>query len=71
MDSLRSRWYHLRANKQNDGSVELYNDGSLVVSKSFDQDDALEDDVESEWIIGSGTIGSSVDEIRISATNRR
>ena len=40
------------------------------VSKSFDQDDALEDDIESEWIIGSGTISSSVDEIRISATNR-
>ena len=65
------RWYHLHKQvNQNDGSVELYIDGSLAVSKSFDQDDALEDDIESEWIIGSGTISSSVDEIRISATNR-
>ena len=65
------RWYHLHKQvNQDDGLVELFIDGSLAVSKSFDQDDASANDIESEWIIGSGTISSSVDEIRISATNR-
>ena len=39
--------------------------GSEVVSASFDQQ-SLRNNIESEWVVGSGTISSTVDEIRIS-----
>jgi hypothetical protein len=65
------RWYHLH--KQVDASLgltQLYVDGNLAINESFDTNLAIEESIESEWIIGSGTISSTVDEIRVSNTVR-
>ena len=72
MTPINQRWYHLhkQVDLQEQGLSELYIDGSLSVSEVFNPDDGLNDDIESEWIIGSGTIGSFIDEIRISSASR-
>ena len=62
-----NRWYHLH--KQIDaanGQAQLFVDGNLEVSESFDPALGIENAIESEWIVGSGTITSTIDEIRIS-----
>ena len=72
MTPINQRWYHLHKQvDQEQGLSELYIDGSLSVSEVFNPDDGLNDDIESEWIIGSGTIGSFIDEIRISSASRQ
>ncbi|NBQ02702.1 MAG: hypothetical protein EBU27_05690, partial [Opitutae bacterium] len=65
------RWYHLH--KQVDtsqGLTQLYVDGNLAINETFDTNLGIEEEIESEWIIGSGTISSTVDEIRVSNTVR-
>ena len=62
-----NRWYHLH--KQIDavnGQAQLFVDGNLQVSESFDPALGVENAIESEWIVGSGTITSTLDELRIS-----
>ena len=60
-------WYHLHNQVDlENGKAQLFVNGSLALSETFDSSLALKNDIESEWIIGSGTISSVVDEIRIS-----
>ena len=60
-------WYHLHNQVDlENGKAQLFVNGSLALSETFDSSLALKNDIESEWIIGSGTISSTVDEIRIS-----
>ena len=51
---------------QENGLAQLFVDGSLEVTQPYDANLAIEDEISSEWIIGSGTIASTVDEVRIS-----
>ena len=64
---LNKTWYHLHKQvDQENGLAQLFVDGSLEVTQPYDANLAIEDEISSEWIIGSGTIASTVDEVRIS-----
>ena len=52
------------------GLAELFVDGVIAETESFDPNLRIKNDIESEWIIGSGTISSKVDEMRISSQKR-
>ena len=68
---LNDQWYHLH--KQIDtvsGTAQLFINGVESVSTGFDPSLGVEKTIDSDWIVGAGTISSTIDEIRISSINR-
>ena len=68
---LNDKWYHLH--KQVDtvsGIAQLFINGVESVSTGFDPSLGVENTIDSDWIVGAGTISSTIDEIRISSINR-
>ena len=64
---INDQWYHLHKQiDQENGVAKLFVNGAEAVSDTFDPSQAIESDIESDWLVGTGTISSILDEIRIS-----
>ena len=68
---INDQWYHLHKQiDQENGVAKLFVNGSEAISGVFDPSQSIESDIESDWLVGTGTISSILDEIRISSRVR-